>query len=255
MKIGSIVAGMLAGADSIGDLDVVGHGGMGMLFGGVRAPSTLGSFLRCLSWGNARQVEKASRRLLGRLASHVPLLPGAETLAFVDIDSTQKRVYGPAKQGAGFAPHQDSGQERAGARAQRPRGHGLHATGRAGDRRCPGPWRHGELGAGRGLVRRRGDRRRPRGRVFGDAGRARGLGLPQRRGSRRVPPRPRPVLVHRHDRFQGRSPRSPTMPGSRSATRTRSGTKTGSAGSPTRRSLRPATPRSRATPATAPPPG
>ncbi|MGH3749747.1 MAG: IS1380 family transposase [Micromonosporaceae bacterium] len=102
VKIGSIVAGMVAGADSIDDLDVVRHGGMGRLFGGVRAPSTLGSFLRCLSWGNARQIEKVGRLVLGRLAGQASLLPGAETLAFVDIDSTQKRVYGPAKQGAGF---------------------------------------------------------------------------------------------------------------------------------------------------------
>ena len=31
-----------------------------------------------------------------------PLLPGADVLAFMDMDSTQKRVYGHKKQGAGF---------------------------------------------------------------------------------------------------------------------------------------------------------
>ncbi len=102
VKIGSIVAGMLAGADSIDDLDVIRHGGMSRLFGGIRAPSTLGSFLRCLTWGNARQIDKVGRAMLSGLAGSTRLLPGAETLAFVDIDSTQKRVYGPAKQGAGF---------------------------------------------------------------------------------------------------------------------------------------------------------
>jgi hypothetical protein len=101
-KISSIVAGMTAGADSIDDLDVLRHGGMTKLFEGVRAPSTLGSFLRCLRWGNVRQIEKVSRELLTRLATHTPLLPGADVLAFIDIDSTQKRVYGPGKQGAGF---------------------------------------------------------------------------------------------------------------------------------------------------------
>jgi hypothetical protein len=101
-KVGSIVAGMAAGADSIDDLDVLRHGGMTKLFGGVRAPSTLGSFLRCLAWGNVRQIEKAARLLLGRLVAHTPLLPGVERVAFLDIDSTQKRIYGPAKQGAGF---------------------------------------------------------------------------------------------------------------------------------------------------------
>ncbi len=34
-----VLAGMLAGADSIDDLDVLRHGAMGKLFGGVRAPS------------------------------------------------------------------------------------------------------------------------------------------------------------------------------------------------------------------------
>jgi Transposase DDE domain group 1 len=101
-KVSSIVAGMTAGADSIDDMDLLRHGGMTKVFAGVRAPSTLGSFLRCLKWGNVRQIEKVSRELLARLAAHTPLLPGADVLAFVDIDSTQKRVYGPGKQGAGF---------------------------------------------------------------------------------------------------------------------------------------------------------
>ena len=46
LKIASLLAGMLAGADSIADMDVIRHGGMDRLFGGWRAPSTLGSFLR-----------------------------------------------------------------------------------------------------------------------------------------------------------------------------------------------------------------
>jgi hypothetical protein len=36
------------------------------------------------------------------LASAAPLLPGTEVLAFIDMDSMQKRVYGHAKQGTGF---------------------------------------------------------------------------------------------------------------------------------------------------------
>lgn len=47
---------MLTGADSIDDLDVVRHGGMGELFGGVYAPSTLGSFLRAFSHGPAPET-------------------------------------------------------------------------------------------------------------------------------------------------------------------------------------------------------
>ena len=39
---------------------------------------------------------------LSMLAAAAPLLPGAGVLAFIDIDSMQKRVYGHAKAGAGF---------------------------------------------------------------------------------------------------------------------------------------------------------
>ena len=101
-KIGCVVAGMVAGADSIDDLDVLRHGGMGELFDGVRAPSTLGSLLRALSWGNVGQLEAVNRRLLAALAARTPVLAGAEELTWLDIDSCQRRVYGHAKQGVGF---------------------------------------------------------------------------------------------------------------------------------------------------------
>ena len=78
------------------------HGAMDRLFGGIRAPSTLGSHLRSYTWGNVSQLEKAGREFLAELARQAPLLPGAETLAFIDIDSMQKRVYGHQKQGAKF---------------------------------------------------------------------------------------------------------------------------------------------------------
>ena len=102
VKIGCLVAGMVAGADSIEDLGVLRHGAMPVLFGGIRAPSTLGSFLRSFTWGNVLQLQKAHRQFLAELAARAPLLPGADVLAFVDIDSQQKRVYGHAKQGAAF---------------------------------------------------------------------------------------------------------------------------------------------------------
>jgi hypothetical protein len=102
VKVGCLVAGMAAGADSIDDMDVLRHGAMTDLFDGVRAPSTLGSFLRSFTWGNVRQLEKVSRLLLAELARRAPLLPGADQLAFVDVDSMQRRVYGHKKQGAAF---------------------------------------------------------------------------------------------------------------------------------------------------------
>jgi hypothetical protein len=73
---------------------------MDRLFGGVYAPSTLGSFLRALSWGHVRQLESAARAFLAGLVVAAPLLPGAEQVAFVDVDSLLRRVYGHAKAGA-----------------------------------------------------------------------------------------------------------------------------------------------------------
>jgi hypothetical protein len=102
LKVSCLVAGMAAGADSIDDLDVLRHGAMSELFTGIRAPSTLGSFLRSFTWGNVRQLDAVARRMLAELARQIPLLPGGEVLAFIDIDAMQKRVYGHAKQGAGF---------------------------------------------------------------------------------------------------------------------------------------------------------
>ena len=70
-KTAAIVAGMVCGADSIDDLDLLRHGGMPRLFTDIRAPSTLGTFLRlfCQAGRRARLhrrkgLERAAR---GRL--------------------------------------------------------------------------------------------------------------------------------------------------------------------------------------------
>jgi hypothetical protein len=102
LKVGSLVAGMVAGADSIDKMDLLRHGAIPATFGGICAPSTLGSFLRAFDHGNVRQLTAVHRKLLARLAARTPLLSGAETLAFVDVDSVQRRVYGATKQGAAF---------------------------------------------------------------------------------------------------------------------------------------------------------
>jgi hypothetical protein len=102
LKVPCLAAGMIAGADSIDDMDLLRHGAMPVLFGGIRAPSTLGSFLRAFTWGNVLQLEQVNRLLLADLARGTPLLPGKDVLAFIDIDSMQKRVYGYHKHGAAF---------------------------------------------------------------------------------------------------------------------------------------------------------
>jgi len=103
VKATAVVGGMLAGADSIDDLDVLRHGGMVKLFTGVRAPSTLGTFLRSFTFGHVRQLDAVNARLLPALAARVPrLLAGVDGLAFIDIDDTIRQVHGYAKQGAAY---------------------------------------------------------------------------------------------------------------------------------------------------------
>lgn len=101
-KVMSLVAAMCAGADSIDDAGRLRHGAMPVAFGGIRAPSTLGTFLRSFTHGHALQLHAVHRKFLGELAAHTPLLPSAGQVAFIDIDSTHKRVYGRAKHGAQY---------------------------------------------------------------------------------------------------------------------------------------------------------
>jgi hypothetical protein len=102
LKIGSLVAGMVAGVDTLDGMDVLRHGAIPATVGGIRAPSTLGSFLRAFNHGNVRQLAAVHRRVLAGLAAQAPLLPGADALTFIDVDSVQRRVFGGTKQGAAF---------------------------------------------------------------------------------------------------------------------------------------------------------
>jgi hypothetical protein len=101
-KVAALVAGMVAGADSIEDLDLLRHGGMGRLFTGIYAPSTLGSFLRSFAFGHVRQLDAVAARLVADLAARTPLLPDAGQIAYLDVDDTIRSTYGYAKQGAGY---------------------------------------------------------------------------------------------------------------------------------------------------------
>ncbi len=114
LKVASLVAGMVAGADSIDDMDRLRHGGMGRIFARAYAPSTLGSFLRAFSFGHVRQLDAVASRFLVALAGLTRLLgasrsPATATVhgtsagyALVDVDDTIIEVHGHAKQGAGF---------------------------------------------------------------------------------------------------------------------------------------------------------
>lgn len=99
-KAMTVIGGLLAGATSIEDLDVVRAGALPEVFD-VRAPSTLGTFLRSFTFGHVRQLDAVARRLLvAAWAAGAGPAPGADV--FADVDSTICEVYGPTKQGAAF---------------------------------------------------------------------------------------------------------------------------------------------------------
>lgn len=105
LKVSSLVAGMVAGADSIDDMALLRHGGMGRVFTRAYAPSTLGSFLRSFTFGHVRQLDAVAARFLTRLAALAPLTTapgGASSRVMVDIDDTIIEVHGYAKQGSGY---------------------------------------------------------------------------------------------------------------------------------------------------------
>ena len=66
--------------------------------GVVKAPSTLGTFLRSFRWGHVRQLDRVSRELLAR-AWAAGAGPGDGPLT-IDLDSTICETYGLAKEGA-----------------------------------------------------------------------------------------------------------------------------------------------------------
>ena len=66
-KLLTLVASALAGGDFIDDADALRAGGtVGVLGCVVKAPSTLGTFLRSFRWGHVRQLDRVSRQLLAR---------------------------------------------------------------------------------------------------------------------------------------------------------------------------------------------
>ena len=98
-KLLTLVASALAGGDCIYDADALRSGGTGRVLGCVvKAPSTLGTFLRSFRWGHVRQFDRVSRRLLAR-AWAAGAGPGDGPLT-IDLDSTICETYGLSKEGA-----------------------------------------------------------------------------------------------------------------------------------------------------------
>ena len=100
-KVMSLVHAMLLGADSIDGCDVLRSGRTGRVLGHrVMAPSTLGTFLRALTFGHVRQLDRVLGALLAR-AWRAGAGPGEGRLV-IDVDSFVQEVHGKQKQGASY---------------------------------------------------------------------------------------------------------------------------------------------------------
>ena len=98
-KLLTLVASALAGGDCIDDADVLRAGETERVLGcKVKAPSTLGTFLRSFRWGQVRQLDRVSRELLTR-AWAAGAGPSDDPLT-IDLDSTVCETFGLAKEGA-----------------------------------------------------------------------------------------------------------------------------------------------------------
>ena len=98
-KLMTLVASALAGGDCIDDADALRAGETGRVLGcKVKAPSTLGTFLRSFRWGHARQLDRVSRELLAE-AWAAGAGPGNDPLT-IDLESTICETYGLGKEEA-----------------------------------------------------------------------------------------------------------------------------------------------------------
>ncbi len=98
-KLLTLVASALAGGDCIDDADALRAGGTEQVLGcAVKAPSTLGTFLRSFRWGHVRQLDRVGRAVLAR-AWAAGAGPGDDPLT-IDLDATVCETYGLCKEGA-----------------------------------------------------------------------------------------------------------------------------------------------------------
>ena len=101
-KLCTALAGMLAGADCIDDLDVLRVGDTHeVLSSKVMAPSTVGTWLRSLQIGHVDQLDRVFDQVFCR-AWQAGARPTCD-LVTIDVDSVVHEVYGDQKQGAWWA--------------------------------------------------------------------------------------------------------------------------------------------------------
>ena len=156
-KLLTLVASALAGGDCIDDADALRAGRTSSVLGCmVKAPSTLGTFLRSFRWGHVRQLDRVSRELLAR-AWAAGAGPGDAPFT-IDLDSTICETYGTG-QGGGATPrlYRQAGLSPAAGRGRRHRGRVDVPAARGPGQHCSGrrPLPAGDRGTG-ALRRRQG---------------------------------------------------------------------------------------------------
>jgi hypothetical protein len=100
-KLLTLVHAILAGGDCIDDVDVLRCGSTSQVLGHrVLVPSTIGTFLRCFTFGHTRQLDRLGEQILARAWAQ-GAGPGDGPMT-IDVDSTIVEVCGHHKQGAAY---------------------------------------------------------------------------------------------------------------------------------------------------------
>jgi hypothetical protein len=100
-KVATVVHGILVGAECIDDLGVLRAGATERVLPFTpMAPSTTGTWLRSLTLGHIRQLDKLTEAMLTRAWAAGAGPGGAPVI--IDVDPTVCEVHGYAKQGAGY---------------------------------------------------------------------------------------------------------------------------------------------------------
>ena len=105
-----LVAGMAAGADTIDGMDVLHDGATGTVSGGIRAPSTPGSFLRAFTRGNHRNRQLVKLRVLKSAFLPVSVAGVAVWAIVTHGDNRQRAGCGDGGGPAGATASRLSGQ-------------------------------------------------------------------------------------------------------------------------------------------------
>jgi hypothetical protein len=140
-KVLTLVCAIIAGATHIDHVDILRAGATERVLPfRVMAPSTIGTFLRCFTFGHVRQLDAVADRVLQRVWS-LGAGPAPGEALVIDVDSTITEVHGHHKQGAAYGYTRQLGY------------HPLLATRAGTGEVLHARMRKGSAGSSRGVVR------------------------------------------------------------------------------------------------------